>query len=592
MSIEPVALTDLEKDDRIDEVMRFFSQTLKQESAFAKLKSEQQEAVSAILQSLTKMRFENIASFQQVASSQLKTIAPELDRYVPIAIDNARGMLSEKQGVLVIYTGGTIGSAPKDPDDPESPQVVKPWKDLKNAGPMLGALGYPVDAVAFVDPLDSCNVGPPHWLAILRIIQANYSKYSGFVVLHGTDSMVYTASALSFMMLDLGKPVVITGSQIAGIVNPRNDAHQNMITAIMLANPEANNLEMIPEVIISFGNIIIRGCRSKKMNVIEYQGFDSPNYPRLGKAGDHIMIERKHLRKAPELDVEFMEDMDTNVIIVEVFPGMQHSPVLANILKDSNLRGVVLKAYGAGNIPTDPPFLNLFRDFIDRGGVVVCTTSCPAGEVVMGLYETSQVLVDRGIIGGFDITPEAALCKLMVLLGKYGNDINSVKKFMQQSMAGEQRLSLETSDLPGKKTLTQGASPIEISGNLNSVADPERIDRVMLRFKNARLFSGSTDPDHRVTIKLFNDGETREHGENFLGAFPRRQVPAGALVQDESTGESLAIDLTLKKHLFLAKQSSARDRAKQKVRIGIALEGDAGASFAWEDAELNIYTME
>ncbi|MBF0132344.1 MAG: asparaginase [Magnetococcales bacterium] len=591
MSIEPVSLSALEQDDRVDELVRNFMQALMLESGFAKLKKDQQEQVRSVLNSVIKMRFDSVSSFQNVVIGLLRSIAPDLEKYITIAIDSARDMLKDNKGVLVIYTGGTIGSAPKDLDDPDSPQIVKPWGDLKSAGPILGRLGYPVDAIAFVEPLDSCNVGPRHWLTMVRIIKENYGNYSGFVILHGTDSMVFTASALSFMITELDKPIVITGSQIAGIVNPRNDAHQNMITAIMLANPEAHKLALIPEVFISFGNLIVRGNRAKKMNVVEYQGFNSPNYPLLGRAGDHIVIERKQIRRPSEIGVQFSELMDTNVIIVEVFPGMQNSPVLSNILQDENLRGVVLKAYGAGNIPTDAPFLKMFTDFIQRGGIVVCTTSCPAGEVVMGLYETSQILVDIGIIGGFDITPEAALCKLMMLLGNF-EDLSEAKRLMQQSIAGEQRLSLETTVLAGKKSIQSGGM-VELSSSLNSKEDNiERIEKVMLVFKNAKLDPGNDAPDARAAVKLFLDGETTEEGENFLGSFSRRRVPSNALITNSTIGESLVIDLTLKKHHFLKKESKGRIKVEQKVRINVALEGEGGASFSWEDAELKIYTMD
>ncbi|MBF0136155.1 MAG: asparaginase [Magnetococcales bacterium] len=592
MSLESVELTDLERDDRIDEVVNNFIRTLPEESGFAKLKKEQQEAVEAILDTLRNMRFEGIDGFQKVVTALLQGIAPELERYVPIAIDNAKATLQEKKGVLVIYTGGTIGSAPKDMDDPDSPQVVKPWRDLKLAAPKLGLLGYPVDAIAFVNPLDSCNVGPPHWHAMVNIIEKHYDDYTGFVILHGTDSMSYTASALSFMMLYLSKPVVITGSQIAGITNPRNDAHQNMITAIMLANPMVHNLPLISEVIVAFGNLFIRGNRTKKMNVVEYQGFNSPNYPLIGKAGDHIVIERKNIRSVDNSSVQFHKKMDTNVIIVEVFPGMQNSQVLANILKDGNLRGVVLKAYGAGNIPTDALFLDLFSAFIERGGVVVCTTSCPAGEVVMGLYETSQVLLDRGIIGGFDITPEAALCKLMVLLGEDDYDLRTVKQLMQQSIAGEQRLSLESTFLAGEKKLEADGKAVAVEGELASVPEESRIEKVMLRFMHAQLQTGQNeDPDYRATIRISLESAMNEQSDQYLGTFSRRRVPENALVgTNESVGESLTVDLTRNKHLFLIKESAGRIKAKQKVKIHVALAGDSGAAFAWKGAELNIYT--
>lgn len=577
----------LEKDPRVDQLQKYIAIPLKEERGYTGLDAEKRKQVDGILSSIASMRFNTQEELISVTASLLKGVAPQLESYIPMALERATEMLPANKGVLVIYTGGTIGSAPKDPNDPDSPQVVKPWHDLKNAAPQLGTLGYPVDAVAFVEPLDSCNVGPQHWGTMVKIIEENYANYEGFVILHGTDSMVYTASALSFMLFDLAKPVVITGSQVAGIVNARNDAHQNMITAIILANPKANKLPVIPEVIIAFGNKILRGNRSKKLNVIGYQGFGTPNYPELGVAGEFITIERKHIRPVPQTDLQVLGDMDTNVIVVEVFPGMQHSAILENILKDGSLRGVVLKSYGAGNIPTDPKFLKLFKDFIDKNCVVVNVTSVPEGEVVMGLYETSQVLVDRGIIGGFDITPEAALTKLMMLLGNYPDDIDTVKRLMQQSIAGEQRLSLETTTFKGAGTATAGAGSAQVEkGDLASVQEAERIEKVMLRFKNAKLDTGSAD---RAIIKLLFEGDGAGKGPLEL-SFTRIKAEGG-LAQDTEVGESMMFDLTPYKERFLAKESNARIKTQQRVVFAVAIEGD-GASFSWNGAELNIYTAD
>ena len=579
-----VEVTELERDESVGMLERSLAQYLLQERGYLELPLDKQVKVQSVLRSLGSMRFESRDDLQQVAQALLQETARELLPYIPLALDKAASTIRTGKGVLVIYTGGTIGSAPKDPHDMESPQVVRPWNELKNAAPQMDHLGYPIDAISFVQPLDSCNVGPRHWRTMARIIRDNYDEYEGFVILHGTDSMVYTASALSFMLLDLGKPVVLTGSQVAGIVNPRNDAHQNMITSLMLANPRANRLPIIPEVIVAFGNKISRGNRCKKMDVIGYQGFYAPNYPLLGEAGEFITVERKHIRRTPETALQVFDQLDTNVIMLEVFPGMQHSPILANVLKDDNLRGVVLKSYGAGNIPTDPPFLNLFKDFIDRGGIVVNVTSVPQGEVVMGLYETSQVLVDRGLIGGFDITPEAAMAKLMMLLGSYPDDSATVRRLMQQSIAGEQRLSLESSVFPAGGRITV-SNPRADTGKaeLSSTTEPERIDKVILRFLNARL-----DPGHgeRATIRLALNGETP------LGDFRRGRVPAQALVKDEMVGESVVFDLTERKEEFLAKISTGRIQARQKVSFAVELQGSEGSSFAWDSAELNIYTTD
>ena len=222
-SQEQVPVSELERDERVDELQKLLAKAIVQERGYAELSSDVKADVLTVLKSLGSMRFENKESLVRVARSLLVPIAPQLEQYISIALANASRQLAEVKGVLVIYTGGTIGSAPKDPNDPDSPQVVKPWKELKNASPQLSLLGYPVDAISFIDPLDSCNVGPQHWRTMSKIIQKYYNDYTGFVILHGTDSMVYSASALSFMLVDLNKPIVLTGSQVAGIVNPRND---------------------------------------------------------------------------------------------------------------------------------------------------------------------------------------------------------------------------------------------------------------------------------------------------------------------------------------------------------------------------------
>ena len=582
--IETVDLHPLERDDRVDALKIHFGAALTQESGFAKLGGEQQERVREVLKSLGSMRFESRDTFEQIARALLEPVAPELVKYLGVALDNAAEQVGKQAGVLVIYTGGTIGSAPKDPSDPDSPQVVRPWAELKAALPNLGALGYPIDAVSFVEPLDSCNVGPAHWLTMCRIIQEHYEDYTGFVILHGTDSMVYSSSALAFMLQGLSKPVVLTGSQVAGIVEARNDAHQNVITAIQLANPAAHGLPLIPEVMVAFGNLISRGCRAKKMNVVGYQGFRSPNYPLLGEAGEFVTIERKHVRSMPQTELAVLDRLDPNVIVVEVFPGMQGSEILKNILSDEQLRGVVLKSYGAGNIPTEPGFLKLFKAFIDRGGIVVNVTSVPEGKVVMGLYETSQILLDIGIIGGFDLTAEAALAKLQVLLGNFGDDVSQVKQLMQQSIAGEQELSLKVSPFPEAGQLAQGQAETSLrKAELDSVDDADLIEKVMLRFVDVKLDPGA---DERATLSLSLEHDGRREA---LCEVRRGRIPEQALVRNEELVESLAIDLTTHKAAFVARESSGPIRFRQKVGFALGLSGADGASFGWQSAELNIY---
>jgi L-asparaginase len=572
-----------ELDVRLDALQAIFVNALRGESGYAKLDNNKKSSVDSVMARLSAMRFDDEENFKSVAESLLGAVAPELKNYIGIALNNAKTELPKIQGILVIYTGGTIGSAPKDVNDPGSPQVVKPWRELKNSLPKLSQLNYPIDAISFETPLDSCNVGPQHWRTIAQTIKKYYNDYAGFVVLHGTDSMVYTASALSFMLQDLGKPVIVSGAQVAGVVNARNDAHQNMVTAFMLANPIANRLPLIPEVVVCFGNHILRGCRAKKMHVDSYQGFDTPNYAHLGECGDRIDINRLQVRPKPQVDqLELIEQLDTNVIILEVFPGMQHSQVLGNILKDEHLKGVILKAYGAGNIPTDEPFMNLFKTFIDRGGVVAVTTAVPAGRVEMGLYETSQLLLDRGLIGCFDITPEAALCKLMVLLGRFPDDMPQVKRLMQTSIAGEQSLSMAITSFDSTGDIKTGGTGDIRPAALDTVDDEERIERVILRLVNARFDTGGCE---RGAMEL------RLNGSDKVWALTKDRLRSDEVWQKGAIGESLALDLTADKGLFVGKASSSKLGGKQMVSFVLNVIA-SDAQLQWERAELFVYVRD
>ena len=571
----------IEKDERINDLKKEFIKILKTESAYINLEVQKKLEADKTLDLISSMNFSLLSQLESISERILSTIDSNLKPYINLSILKAKEKIEKNKGILIIYTGGTIGSAPKDQDDPDSPQIVKNWVELKNAIPNLGNLGYPLDAVSFKEPLDSCNVGPKHWRTIAKIIKDNYNNYEGFVILHGTDTMVYTASALSFILIDLGKPVVLTGSQVAGIVNPRNDAHQNVVTSVMLANPKFNNIPVIPEVIVCFGNLISRGNRARKMNVIGYQGFFSPNYPLIGEAGEFITVNKKNIRNIPESDLEIYEKLDTNVILIDVFPGIQNSKVLENILQDKNLKGVILKSYGAGNIPTDEKFLNLFKNFIDNGGIVVNVTSVPEGEVVMGLYETSQVLLDRGIIGGFDITYESALCKLMMLLGNY-DDKEIVKSLMQQSISGEQRLNLKTTKFKSKNKLSLDTGLLaEIKKqSLESIQNEENIDKIMFRFKNSKINSGNKE---NIFINITLDSGIKL-------SFKKSSSKENILVNNSEIGESIAFDLTSKKEFFVEKISSGPIKTVQKIGFSVSLEtSDKDAYFEWEDIEINIY---
>ncbi len=361
----------------------------------------------------------------------------------PVSDPSNRG-----HGVLVIYTGGTIGSVPRDPTDPGSPLVVVDWPEfrrrtsslsekLADGSPNYRYIGFNVDACS-LEPLDSCNVGPEHWVQIAQVVEQNYFRYNGFVVLHGTDTMVYTASALSFMLHGLARPVILTGALRSHLTNVRNDGLQNLLTALMLANPKYTGLPVVPEVGVFFNRHLLRGNRARKVNASGFEAFQSPNYPALAVAGESIVVDRRVVRSvAADAVLRVRTKLETNVVAISFFPGIQHSSLLADILRDRNLRGVVLMAYGAGTVPATPSVLREIETAVKRGVVALAVTQCGGGRVDLERYEASARLLDAGVLSGADITPEAALVKLMVLLGDKSLRPDDVRNLIRQDIAGE-----------------------------------------------------------------------------------------------------------------------------------------------------------
>jgi L-asparaginase len=349
--------------------------------------------------------------------------------------------------VLVVYTGGTIGSMPRDPRDVHSPLVTVGWDEfrartsslnpvLADGSPNARYIGFPVDG-ASLQPLDSCNIGPDYWLAIARTVADNYHGYTGFVVLHGTDTMVYTAAALSFMLSNLAKPVILTGAQLSHLHNVRNDALQNLLTALQLANPVHSGLPTVPEVAVFFGDRLLRGNRASKVTASGLNAFASPDYPPLAVAGERITVNTSAVRPAGTGPIGLRTRLDPNVVAVRIFPGIQQASLLPHILGDANLRGIVLMTYGMGTVPSDERILGPVAAATKRGVVAVAVTQCGAGRVDLGRYEAGTRLLDAGVISGYDITAEAALVKLMVLLGDSALTPADVRRQFQQDLAGE-----------------------------------------------------------------------------------------------------------------------------------------------------------
>ena len=338
-----------------------------------------------------------------------------------------------RPSIFILYTGGTIGMV-------ENPHTGA----LENFGldrfvklfPELHRQPYHIDYAALDHPIDSSDMEPSGWVKIAKEIVRRYDMYDGFVVLHGTDTMAYTASALSFMFENLGKPVILTGSQLP-IGKLRTDAKENLLTSVEIA--AARNEEgapMVPEVCIYFDSRLMRGNRTTKVNAEGFNAFRSYNYPSLAKAGISIRYEPRLIRR-PDPDRPFTPhlSLDDRVMLLTLFPGIRREYVEAALLQDG-LRAVVIKTYGSGNAPQKPWLRPLLAELHRRGVVVVNNTQCSQGAVEMGRYETGLQLLQAGVVNGYDSTIESSLTKLMLLLG-HGLSQHEVAAQMNCSIAGE-----------------------------------------------------------------------------------------------------------------------------------------------------------
>jgi L-asparaginase len=335
--------------------------------------------------------------------------------------------------ILIIYTGGTIGMV----QDPETGSLVPiDFRHISDHVPELRKFGYQLHSVSFDPVKDSSNIDPGVWIKMAEIIEEGYSHFDGFVILHGTDTMAYSASALSFMLEYLRKPVIFTGSQLPiGLL--RTDGRDNLITAIEIAAAMGNNGgPAVPEVCIYFDNKLTRGNRTTKMSAEHFDAFSSPNYPPLAEVGLHLKYFQDLIRYIPdELNLIVHKSFDTNVAILKLFPGINRSLVQA-IINTEGLRGLIVETFGSGNAPTYDWFLDDLRDFNNKGGIILNVTQCHGGSVEMGLYETSRRMLSTGVVSGKDLTSEASVTKLMHLLGRYQTKEQIVES-LKISLAGE-----------------------------------------------------------------------------------------------------------------------------------------------------------
>lgn len=335
--------------------------------------------------------------------------------------------------VLLIYTGGTIGMGHNARTGALEPLD---FKHLVDNVPEFKQLSTEVDTYQFTPPIDSSDMSPHLWAQLVRIISNRYDDFDGFVILHGTDTMAYTASALSFMLENLTKPVVLTGSQLP-IGQLRTDGKENLITSIEIASAcHSDGRPMVPEVCIYFSGKLLRGNRSTKQNADGFNAFDSFNYPHLGEAGVDI-IYHDHYMLHPDYSHPMIPHtaLDSNVVVLSLFPGMQES-IIRRIIDVPELRSIVMRTFGSGNAPTAPWFQRLLKEAAYKGVMIVNISQCVSGQVKMDRYNTGYQLQDCGVISGYDSTVEAAVGKLMYLQARY-QDQHIIRTLMNRSLMGE-----------------------------------------------------------------------------------------------------------------------------------------------------------
>lgn len=338
---------------------------------------------------------------------------------------------SKTSSVLIIYTGGTLGMA----YDESGALVPFNFGQILEKIPIMSNMNIAITVISFPEPIDSSNVSMKHWTDMAYIIYENYDSYDGFVVLHGTDTMAYSASMMSYMLQGLNKPVIFTGAQLP-ISAMRSDARENLMTSLEIATAKINDQPIVPEVCIFFNHMLLRGNRSKKVQSVHFDAFESENYPSLAEAGIVIDYNTSVIRPIEShKKLTNRNNLDNNVMILKLFPGIT-AKVMDACFEIEGLKGVVLETYGSGNSPSESWFMNSLGRAIKNGLIILNVSQCNGGRVIQGRYETSKELLNVGVISGADITTEAAITKLMFLLGQE-KSLDDVRKKLTIPLVGE-----------------------------------------------------------------------------------------------------------------------------------------------------------
>jgi len=485
--------------------------------------------------------------------------------------------MADPHGVFIIYTGGTIGSLPRDRNDPSSPlepalidEVIRriPNYETRDKKIFLGGKWIRLGTYSWPEPIDSSNIALQDWIDLVRVIKDNYEEYEGFVVLHGTDTLAYTASALAFMLDNLNKPVIITGSQLP-IAQTRSDAVQNLVTSIEIAAASSLGGTVVPEVCVFFRDGLYRGCRTTKLSASSYNAFYSPNYPPLAEAGEHIKITGAMKPRESHHVLRIVDVLEPRIASLDIFPGMS-GELLDSILNKTGLRGVVMQTFGTGNAPTTPEFLDTIARAVANGTTIVDVTQCRSGEVELGLYDVSAGLLTRGVVTGMDMTPEAALTKMLVVLGTESDPATAADK-LQLNMKGEQRQSIFNLHFHPGAIGDDEAMVIKILRPMVGGLDrykPDVLDKALLRIM------GITVPERRkakIEFKVYIDlpdadeNTSEEANPHFLGKI--------AKTYELDRGEESAF------HLITTQARSFVDNRHENT---LTLVNTGGTAFVWQ----------